>query len=102
MASKVDSGPLRSGCLRDSGVWPESLSDANIFESKWCSLRNQSHAHSGPIIALTANAMSIDRQRCLEVGCNEYASKPISRQELLRLVAQYAAKSRAFVHAREE
>jgi hypothetical protein len=45
MASKVDSGPLRSGCLRDSGVWPESLSDANIFESKWCSLRNQSHSH---------------------------------------------------------
>jgi len=40
-----------------------------------------------PIIALTANAMEGDRERCLETGMNDYLSKPFS-QEMLRNVLQ--------------
>ncbi|MCB9834010.1 MAG: response regulator [Planctomycetes bacterium] len=36
-----------------------------------------------PIIAVTANAMAGDRERCLDAGMNEYVAKPLSRDELL-------------------
>jgi signal transduction histidine kinase/CheY-like chemotaxis protein/HPt (histidine-containing phosphotransfer) domain-containing protein len=42
-----------------------------------------------PIVALTANAMAEDRTRCLEAGCSEYLSKPISRAQLLRAAAKF-------------
>ncbi len=39
--------------------------------------------YKGPILAVTANAMRGDKERCLEAGCNGYLSKPLKRQDLL-------------------
>jgi CheY-like chemotaxis protein len=42
-----------------------------------------------PVIAVTAQAMVGDKERCLEAGADGYVSKPIDAHELLAQINQY-------------
>ncbi len=50
---------------------------------------------SVPIIALTAHAMSSDRQACMDAGCNGFASKPIDFPALMDQIETYQPISNA-------
>ncbi|MCA8966645.1 MAG: response regulator, partial [Planctomycetes bacterium] len=45
-----------------------------------------------PVIAVTANAMSEERDRCLAAGCDGFASKPIDRHALVALIGRLVAQ----------
>jgi len=42
-----------------------------------------------PFVALTANALIGERERCLQAGMDEYLAKPFQRRELISLLARY-------------
>lgn len=42
-----------------------------------------------PIIALTANTLDNDRDKCLEVGMNEYLSKPFTADQLAEKIHKF-------------
>jgi CheY-like chemotaxis protein len=45
-----------------------------------------------PIVAQTAFAMSDDREKAIEAGCDDYLAKPIKSRDLLSIVEQYIQK----------
>jgi CheY-like chemotaxis protein len=42
-----------------------------------------------PIIAVTANAMKRDRERCMDAGMNDYLSKPIAPEALMKAIRRW-------------
>ncbi|MEX1369320.1 MAG: response regulator, partial [Nannocystaceae bacterium] len=50
--------------------------------------REDGHSRHLPIVAMTAHAQQIDRERCLAAGMDAYLSKPVRRRDLLRTLRE--------------
>jgi CheY-like chemotaxis protein len=46
-----------------------------------------------PIIAMTAESMKGDREKCIEAGMNDYISKPIKREAVFEMVKKWCEES---------
>jgi CheY-like chemotaxis protein len=56
-------------------------------------IRRREHQTGGhiPIVAMTAEALKGDRERCLAVGMDDYVSKPITPAEMYRAIERFPA-----------
>lgn len=63
------------------------------FEATQEIRRRESSSVHRPIIAMTANAMRGDRERCLEAGMDDYVSKPIRKADLTEALERHLPKN---------
>jgi signal transduction histidine kinase/CheY-like chemotaxis protein/HPt (histidine-containing phosphotransfer) domain-containing protein len=78
------SDTVPSSGFQVSGAGPDNPGS----QHETCNLKLQTRRHI-PIIAVTANAMQGDRDRCLAVGMDDYLAKPIKLDELRSVLTRW-------------
>ena len=98
----LDEVQLKVDVAENGAVALEKL-DANAYDlvlmdmqmpvmdgmSATLAIRRQPRFAALPIVAMTANAMSSDRDRCLEAGMNDHIAKPIDPERLIETLRRW-------------
>jgi two-component system sensor histidine kinase/response regulator len=81
------------GMLNKFGVTVDVVADG--YEASRCIRDPQSKVldQAIPIVAMTANAMKGDRDKCIAAGMNDYISKPVSPNKLQLALQQWLPKA---------
>ena len=79
--------PLMDGFEATRAIRERERLEANETSGR---VENPDHV---PIIAMTANAMAGDRERCLEAGMDDYLSKPFNQDQLRECVTRWLGKN---------
>lgn len=79
------------------------MPEMNGFEATKAIREMEGESKHTPVIAMTAHAMKGDRERCLQVGMDDYVSKPIDPNELFAKVEKWSktALSKESSHSNE-
>ncbi len=56
-------------------------------------IRAAQNGYRVPIIALTAHALSTDRDQCIAAGCDDFETKPVDMDRLLRKMASWLGET---------
>ena len=88
----ADTAP--SAVVQANAAYPDLiLMDVSLGETSGLDatreIRAEQNGHHVPIIALTAHALSSDRDQCLAAGCDDFETKPVDMDRLLRKIASW-------------
>jgi signal transduction histidine kinase/CheY-like chemotaxis protein len=62
-----------------------------VMDGREACIQLRSAGYRRPIVALTAHESSVQRDECLSAGCNDFVSKPVSRERLRAVCERWIA-----------